>query len=91
MRLVISGARATKLSDRKSSSREMVPVERIAAACTPITNAAATTAETTWDASRVRLGPRLRNSATETTTATAVDSAPIAQSTPYPASHRPPS
>jgi hypothetical protein len=86
-----SGARETTLWERRKAIREKVPVDMIAAAWTPITKAAATTAERIWEISRVRLGPKARSRTTVRTRASAVATAPMATSTPYAASQRGPS
>ena len=81
-RLPTSGIRAMMVSDCSSARREKLPVERMAAACTPITKAAPTTAETICEIRRVRLGPRPRNKATVSIMAKAVESAAMAMRTP---------
>ena len=62
--------------------RDIVPYDRIAPTCRPITNAAPITAATICAMRRVRFGPMLRNKATVSATANAVAAAPIAATTP---------
>ncbi len=81
-RLSAAGAIASSEADCRTSSRDRVPVERIAAACSPMTKAAPITAATICAASRVRFGPMTRNSATVSATASAVAAMPMAAMAP---------
>ena len=81
-RLSGAGAIASSDSDCRTSRRDRVPVERIAATCSPMTKAAPITAATICATSRVRFGPMARNSATVSATASAVAAMPMAAMAP---------
>ena len=78
----MSGACASIQSDCSAAKREMLPEEKIAAICKPMTKAAPITAATICAISRVRLAPTMRNSAMVSASAAAVATAPMAATTP---------
>ena len=77
-----SGASDAAASEVKSVKRDKVPNDRIAAICRPMTKPAPVIAAKTCAISRVRPGPKARNSPTVTAMATAVADSPTAMTTP---------
>ena len=76
------GTCARRSGDVRSAKRDSVPVDNIAATCSPMTNIPPTTAAAICATSRVRTGPISLNKKIVNATASAVVAIETAMSTP---------